>query len=79
MSKGIKKKIFRNNLKDERHEIKDFDKDFAQLYRDFNAYLFDSAPGSFNEFDVRYRALANKKYKFLNLDPEDFTNYAIAI
>lgn len=74
---NFKKKIFRNNLKEERHEVKNFNKELGAIHTDFNMFMFDSAPGSFNEFDVRYRALANKGYKFLTPDAEYFTKYAI--
>lgn len=77
MSKGIKKQVFRKNLKEERKEVKVFEKLLASIYRNFNSFLFEGGDGSFNEFDVQYRALANKEYKFIHPDRDDFTKYAI--
>ena len=77
MSKGAKKKIFRNNLKVERNEVKNFDRNMAKLHSDFNNFMFNGGGGSFIQFDAEYRNLAKKDYKFIKPDPLYFYKFAI--
>ncbi len=77
MSKGIKKKIHRNNLKVEENEVKRFDREYARIMQGFNDFMFGSGDGSFIEFDARYRNLASKEYKYIKPDELEFYKFAI--
>ena len=77
MSKGIKKKIHRNNKRVEENEVKNFDKAYARIIQGFNDFMFGNADGSFIEFDTRYRELASKKYQFIKPDKLEFYKFAI--
>lgn len=77
MSKGISKKIHRNNLRVEEKEVKNFDREYARIHKGFNDFMFNGGDGSFIQFDAEYRNLAEQEYKYIKPDKLEFYNLAI--
>ena len=77
MNRRGRKWVKTKGVKIEAEEAKAFDKAFAELHKDFNAFLFEGGRGSFLEFDMRYRALALQPWRFIQPDPNDFAKFAV--